>query len=264
MEVATTMSSTISDAPKQRHEYNSAEMGAIAHLFRAEVYRSTIWRTRLDNTTNWAIVTMGWRCRRRFRAAMPRRFRYFWSGLLLAMFLALEARRYRYFNVWRARARWMEANFYAPDADGRSQVADGNWQALARAGLSDAAPSHPVSFARLGRRLRRSYVWILTIQASRLFRQDRRASNPRHKSERVCASRSHRPDSGMGISRSRRDFTMRAGLHLALSTSGLTGGSTAPGGGGFDGITRDREVMLRGTQIARRPIAAVATFSMGG
>jgi uncharacterized membrane protein len=24
-----------------------------------EVYRSTIWRTRLDNTTNWAIVTMG-------------------------------------------------------------------------------------------------------------------------------------------------------------------------------------------------------------
>ena len=34
-------------------------MGAIAHLYRGEVYRSTIWRTRLDNTTNWAIVTMG-------------------------------------------------------------------------------------------------------------------------------------------------------------------------------------------------------------
>lgn len=30
---------------------DSAEMGAIAHLYRGEVYRSTIWRTRLDNTT---------------------------------------------------------------------------------------------------------------------------------------------------------------------------------------------------------------------
>jgi uncharacterized membrane protein len=36
-----------------------AELGAVAHLYRGEIYRSTIWRTRLDNTTNWSIVTMG-------------------------------------------------------------------------------------------------------------------------------------------------------------------------------------------------------------
>src|SRR6478609_5998298 len=42
-----------------RHTFDSAEMGVIAHLYRGEVYRSTIWRTRLDNTTNWSIVTMG-------------------------------------------------------------------------------------------------------------------------------------------------------------------------------------------------------------
>ncbi|WP_432444722.1 DUF2270 domain-containing protein, partial [Salmonella enterica] len=30
----------------------AAEVGALAHLYRGEVYRSTIWRTRLDNTTN--------------------------------------------------------------------------------------------------------------------------------------------------------------------------------------------------------------------
>src|SRR6476659_7028359 len=34
-------------------------IGALAHLYRGEVYRSTIWRTRLDNTTNWAVVTLG-------------------------------------------------------------------------------------------------------------------------------------------------------------------------------------------------------------
>ena len=40
-------------------EFTAAEIGAIAHLYRAEVYRSTIWRTRLDTTTNWAVVTLG-------------------------------------------------------------------------------------------------------------------------------------------------------------------------------------------------------------
>ena len=37
--------------------YSAAEMGALAHLYRGEMYRSTVWRTRLDTTTNWAVVT---------------------------------------------------------------------------------------------------------------------------------------------------------------------------------------------------------------
>jgi uncharacterized membrane protein len=39
--------------------FSAAEIGAIAHLYRAEIYRSTVWRTRLDSTTNWAVVTTG-------------------------------------------------------------------------------------------------------------------------------------------------------------------------------------------------------------
>ena len=42
-----------------RKPLDSAEMGVLAHLYRAEVYRSTIWRTRLDTTTNWSVVTLG-------------------------------------------------------------------------------------------------------------------------------------------------------------------------------------------------------------
>ena len=41
------------------HEFTAAEIGALAHLYRGEVYRSTIWRTRLDNTTNWAVAALG-------------------------------------------------------------------------------------------------------------------------------------------------------------------------------------------------------------
>ena len=39
--------------------FGAAEVGALAHLYRGEVYRSTVWRTRLDATTNWAVVATG-------------------------------------------------------------------------------------------------------------------------------------------------------------------------------------------------------------
>ena len=43
----------------QRLEFTASEIGALAHLYRGEVYRSTVWRTRLDSSTNWAVVTTG-------------------------------------------------------------------------------------------------------------------------------------------------------------------------------------------------------------
>ena len=39
--------------PLSRQEYISA----IVHLYRGELYRATSWRIRLDNTTNWAVLT---------------------------------------------------------------------------------------------------------------------------------------------------------------------------------------------------------------
>ena len=39
--------------------FSAADIGALAHLYRGEVYRSTVWRTRLDATTNWAVVATG-------------------------------------------------------------------------------------------------------------------------------------------------------------------------------------------------------------
>jgi hypothetical protein len=38
------------DAP----EFKAAEIGAIAHLYRGDMYRSKIWCTRPNATTNWA------------------------------------------------------------------------------------------------------------------------------------------------------------------------------------------------------------------
>jgi uncharacterized membrane protein len=155
------MSLRVSNEAKP-HTFDPAEMGAIAHLYRGEVYRSTIWRTRLDNTTNWAIVTMGIALSTTFSSPQASPLPLVLVGLLIAVFLGMEARRYRYFNVWRARARWLERNFYAPIFTGEAR--DDSWQAtLAR---DYTAPRHHISFFRAaGRRLRRNYVWILAIQA---------------------------------------------------------------------------------------------------
>ncbi len=50
--------------------FNPADITALSHLYRGELYRSTVWRTRLDyrsavwrtrldTTTNWAVLTTG-------------------------------------------------------------------------------------------------------------------------------------------------------------------------------------------------------------
>jgi uncharacterized membrane protein len=155
------MSLLVSNEATPRPIFDPSEMGAIAHLYRGEVYRSTIWRTRLDNTTNWAIVTMGIALSTTFSSPEASPLPLLLVGLLIAVFLGMEARRYRYFNVWRARARWLEVNFYAPIFAGKAR--DTDWQAILANDYT--TPRHHISFARAaGRRLRRNYVWILVVQ----------------------------------------------------------------------------------------------------
>src|SRR6476660_10111302 len=89
-------------------EFDAAAIGALAHLYRGEVYRSTMWRTRLDATTNWAVLTLGIALSVTFSPQNASPLPLLLAGILCIVFLIFEARRYRYFNVWRARARWME------------------------------------------------------------------------------------------------------------------------------------------------------------
>jgi uncharacterized membrane protein len=149
-------------------EFTAAEIGAIAHLYRGEVYRSTNWRARLDNTTNWSIVTLGIALSTTFSSKEASALPLILIGLLLAVFLGLEARRYRYFNVWRARARYMETHWYAPMLYGTRASVDPGWRALLAADYLH--PRYHISFLRAaGRRIRRSYIWIIGIQTSAYF-----------------------------------------------------------------------------------------------
>lgn len=147
-----------------RDAFTSAELGALAHLYRGEVYRSTIWRSRLDNTTNWAVVTTGIALSLAYATPDASPLPLILVGLLVVVFLAFEARRYRYFNVWRARCRLMETDIYAPLLRGEGVRMDGHWNTL----LSNdyLRPHFHISYVRaLGRRLRKNYGFILAVQA---------------------------------------------------------------------------------------------------
>jgi uncharacterized membrane protein len=84
------MSLVSSNEAKLRHTFDSAEMGAIAHLYRGEVYRSTIWRTRLDNTTNWSVVTMGIALSTTFSSPEASPLPLLLVGLLIAVFVSRQ------------------------------------------------------------------------------------------------------------------------------------------------------------------------------
>jgi uncharacterized membrane protein len=151
-------------APPVHDHFDSSEMTALAHLYRGEVYRSTIWRSRLDQTTNWAVVTTGLALSLTYSSPEASVLPLILVGLLVVVFLMFEARRYRYFNVWRARCRLIETDVYGPMLRGEGVTMDGGWNVLLARDYTN--PRFHISYWRaIGRRLRKNYAYILLIQA---------------------------------------------------------------------------------------------------
>jgi uncharacterized membrane protein len=140
-----------------------SDTAALAHLYRGELYRSTVWRTRLDTTTNWAVVTTGLALSLTFANADASPLPLLLVGLLVAVFLSIEARRYRFFDFWRIRAHILELNFFGPILQGRGVNFENRWNEILYKDYAN--PQLHITFAEaVGRRLRRNYAWIFMIQ----------------------------------------------------------------------------------------------------
>ena len=155
-----------------KSKFDVAELGAFAHLYRGEVYRSTIWRTRLDQTTNWAVVTTGLAMSLTFSGPYASPLPLILVGLLVVVFLLLELRRYRYFNVWRARCRLMETDIYGPMLRGEGVSLDGKWNTLLANDYSGRT-STSATWRAIGRRLRSQLRLHPGDPGARLLRQAR-------------------------------------------------------------------------------------------
>jgi uncharacterized membrane protein len=152
------------DGPAEPLRLTEAKISALAHLYRAEVYRSAVWRLRFDNTTNWAVVTTGIAISVSFSSSAASPLPLVLVGLLVAFFLLIEARRFRHFEIWRIRARMLERRFYVPLLRGQKELLDPASSQL----LADDYETlhHRMSYPRaIGRRLRYNYGWIFMIQA---------------------------------------------------------------------------------------------------
>ena len=134
---------------------------AMVHLFRAEVQRANVWRQRLDTTTNWAVVATGATLSISFSQPAVHHGVIILNTLLVTWFLFMEARRYRYYELWSYRVRLMETDFYAAMLVPPFHPSPEWAESLAENLLS---PSFPVSiWEAFGRRLRRNYLWIYLI-----------------------------------------------------------------------------------------------------
>lgn len=107
-------------APSERVDYESRDLDrgdyltAVVHLYRGEVARANTWRMRLDHSTHWAIFSTASALGFAFGDVDASHFSLQFANALLALLLSLEARRFRFFDVWRARVRKIETNFFAP------------------------------------------------------------------------------------------------------------------------------------------------------
>jgi uncharacterized membrane protein len=145
--------------------FNAAEITALSHLYRGELYRSTVWRTRLDATTNWAVVSTGLALSLTFSTSTASPLPLVLVGLLVAVFLCIEARRYRFFDFWRVRAHILETQFFGPILLGRGVQVSSGWNQMLYQDY--IKPRLHITYAdALGRRLRRNYCWIFTIQVA--------------------------------------------------------------------------------------------------
>lgn len=130
---ARSMPGDYESSPPTRSEY----IAAMVHLYRGEMYRATTWRIRLDNTTNWAVLTTAGMITFTFGEGTHSHWVLLTGLAMVSVFLMFEARRFRYADVWRARVRMIEENFYGPilRRDPRSPEAD--WGRLVARDLFD-------------------------------------------------------------------------------------------------------------------------------
>ncbi len=137
---------------------------AMVHFFRAEVQRSNTWRMRLDTTTNWAVLTTGAAISFAFSSRGPQDHGVIiLNTVLITIFLLIEARRYRYYEMWAYRVRLLETDFFAamlvppfrPAADWAESLAENLLH-----------PAFPISnWEAIGRRFRRNYMLIYVLLA---------------------------------------------------------------------------------------------------
>ncbi|MFC4408302.1 DUF2270 domain-containing protein [Haloarchaeobius iranensis] len=107
------------------------EMGpssSMAHLYRGEIHRMKFWRERLDRTTNWAVVVISALLTWSFSSTGTPHYVILIGIATLTVFLIVEARRYRGYDIWRTRVRSLQQNVFAKGLDPSLELRNPDWR----------------------------------------------------------------------------------------------------------------------------------------
>jgi len=134
---------------------------ALAHFHRAEIARMAGWRDRIDRTSNWAITGVAAMLSLSLSAPSSSHGVLLFAMIMILLLLLIEARRYRFFDVYRARVRLMERNYFAqmfaPEGSPKE-----DWARSLGKDLRE--PEFLMSLrSAMSRRLRRNYSWMFLI-----------------------------------------------------------------------------------------------------
>jgi uncharacterized membrane protein len=136
---------------------------AMVHFYRGEIQRANTWRNRLDTTTNWAVITAGATLSFAFGSHENPHFVILINSVLVAFFLFMEARRYRYYEIWSSRVRVIETGYFAQLLKPEGKV-NNDWAEHLASDLN--TPHFTISeWEAVGRRLRRNYLWLFVLLA---------------------------------------------------------------------------------------------------
>lgn len=139
--------------------------GVLAQFYRAGMARADTWRSRLDATTNWAVVTTAAVITFAYGGGAAPHYVLLMALPFATFFLLMETRRYQLFNLWQRRIRAVHRFVVVPaltpeegptDEEirrGRSWIARELGKSVPYLGLVEAA----------GYRIRRTYGPLITL-----------------------------------------------------------------------------------------------------
>ncbi|WP_226043005.1 DUF2270 domain-containing protein [Natrinema sp. DC36] len=162
------------DEPSDRFDTQDEEVAAEAgtdpeeflsllpHFYRGSVSQSVSAQDRLDRTTDWAITLIAALLSVVFASEDMPAYLLLIGLVLLGMFLLFEVRRYRFYDVWRSRVRFVQENIFANAFDPAGVEHHPNWRE--EIGDDLRQPTFKVSYLEaLSRRVRRVYALLFVV-----------------------------------------------------------------------------------------------------
>ena len=134
----------------------------LTELYRGEIDRTTNWRGRLDQTTNWTVTIIAAVLTWVFSNPDNPHYLLLIGMLTVMTFHIIETRRYRRYDVWRARIRLLERDVFAAAIHPDDNADHDDWRSELGTDLRRPALKMPFIEA-YARRYRRVYLPLQTV-----------------------------------------------------------------------------------------------------